>query len=38
MSDVTKSPNLNDFSVLFLIHFLYTKNRYFWISHANLAI
>ena len=37
MSDGTKRPTSTEFSVLVLITF-FTKNRYSWISHTNLAI
>ena len=37
MTDVTKSPTSTEFSVLVLDYF-FTKIRYSWISHANLAM
>ena len=37
MSDGTKSPTSTEFPVFLLITF-FTKNKYSWISHANLAI
>ena len=37
MSDVTKSPTSTEFSAFVLITF-FTKTKYSWIIHANLAI